>query len=131
MWKSKVLAVAVLALSCAAAASPADARGYDRGPRVSIGLHFGAPLYAHPHWHARPYYRSYHRPYYAYPRAYAYPPVVVVPSAPPVYIERQPAPQVQAPTAGYWHYCAESNAYYPYVKECAGQWQLVPPSPQQ
>jgi hypothetical protein len=45
-----------------------------------------------------------------------------------VYVEQgnlQPAPAQQ----GYWHYCAASQAYYPYVKECAEGWQLVPSQP--
>jgi len=36
-----------------------------------------------------------------------------------------PAP---APT-GYWYYCANPPGYYPYVQQCAGPWQPVPPSP--
>lgn len=41
---------------------------------------------------------------------------------PPVYIE-------QAPTTAYWYFCPESNAYYPYVRECPGGWQPVLPQP--
>ena len=45
---------------------------------------------------------------------------------PPVYTERQEvAPEAQ----GYWYYCAATRGYYPYVKECPGGWQKVPPAP--
>lgn len=60
-----------------------------------------------------------------------YPPVpyypAVAPSGPPVYIERNSAPAAPDLPAGYWYYCADSRAYYPYVKECAGAWQPVAP----
>ncbi len=62
-------------------------------------------------------------------------PVVVVSSPPVTYVEQQPAPAVSAapaaqnPAAGYWYYCAESSAYYPYVQQCASGWQRVSPTP--
>jgi hypothetical protein len=40
----------------------------------------------------------------------------------PTYIE-------QAPGTGYWYFCPQSNAYYPYVQECPGGWQPVLPQP--
>jgi hypothetical protein len=49
---------------------------------------------------------------------------------PTTYIE-QPAPpaqQSQAPT-GYWYYCADPGAYYPYIRECPAGWQRVAPQP--
>jgi len=119
MRHAKTLAVVSLAIACIAAAGTADARRYHHHrPGISLGFYVGAPLLAYSYWHARPYY-----PYY-----YAYPPVVVAPPAPPVYMEQQPAPAAQS---GYWYYCAESNAYYPYVQQCAGPWQPVPPRPPQ
>jgi hypothetical protein len=86
-------------------------------PRVSLGIVVGAPFGYYP------------QPYYYYPPNY--PPIVTEPSLPPVYIEQgssQPAP---APSQGEgdWYYCAESQAYYPYVKECAEGWQHVAPQP--
>jgi len=36
----------------------------------------------------------------------------------------QATPQGQS---NYWYYCADSQAYYPYVKECPGGWQQVAP----
>ena len=85
-------------------------------PRVSLGFVVGAPF----GYYAPPYY--YYPPYY--------PAIAAAPYAPPLYIEQgssQPAPAQQG--EGYWHYCAASQAYYPYVKECAEGWQLVAPQP--
>lgn len=78
-------------------------------PRIGFGIIVGAPAL----WYYSP------PPYY--------PPLVVVPSAPPVYIERGSAPSVPDLPAGYWYYCADAQAYYPYVKECRGAWQQVAP----
>ena len=62
---------------------------------------------------------------------YGYPGVAVAPAAPPVYIQQNnPQPSSQ-PQANYWYYCRESEAYYPYVKECPGGWQAVAPQPAQ
>lgn len=121
---------------------------------VSIGFSFGGPVYGHygygprhygpryygPHFHAYPRYYgpSYYNAYYPAPVYVApvvvSPPVVMQPQQ-QVYIEqpRQSAgagqiqPQENSP---YWYFCAERNAYYPYVKTCAGGWQQVTPTPQ-
>ena len=77
-----------------------------------------------------PYY-PYYRPYY-YPGYYGYYPAPVVVQQQPVYVEQAPsagpAPQAQQPQ-GYWYFCQDSRAYYPYVKECASGWQRVAPQP--
>ena len=87
-----------------------------------FGCYFGVPLYA-------PYY--YPRPYYPYPVPYyVYPPAPYVSPGPPVYIERGAAPSpARQDEAGYWYYCPDSNAYYPYVAHCPSPWQRVPPHP--
>jgi len=36
------------------------------------------------------------------------------------------APQAQQQ---YWYFCNDSRTYYPYVQQCAGQWQRVTPRP--
>lgn len=77
-----------------------------------FGVFIGAPLLLAP-WYYGPTY---------------YPPAVVVPSAPPVYIEQGQA-AASAQDLQYWYYCRESETYYPYVKECAGPWQRVVPQP--
>jgi hypothetical protein len=76
--------------------------------RVTLGLHFGFPVYYSP-W------------YYPPPVYYPYP-AVVVPPSPPVYVERD-RPE------DWWYYCDQSKGYYPYVKECPGGWQRVSPVP--
>ncbi|PTR14829.1 hypothetical protein C8R31_105188 [Nitrosospira sp. Nsp2] len=70
-------------------------------------------------------------PYYSY--GSSYPPVVVEPSPPPVYIQQQQVspPQPRAPAAYYWHYCHDPEGYYPYVTNCPGGWLQVVPRPDQ
>lgn len=105
------------------------------GGRVygGVGIYLGGPG---PYWGWGP---AYPRPYY-YPGFYPYPgpyyeaaPVVVVPAAPPVYIEQNDAAAVEQDPEGtqYWYFCRRANNYYPYVKECPGGWQKVPPRPAQ
>lgn len=95
--------------------------GHGGGARVHFGFFIGAPAV---YW---PYYPA---PYY-YPYPY-YPPVVTVPASPPVYVEQGDAQSQATPSGqsdGYWYYCADAKAYYPYVKQCAGGWQRVSPQP--
>lgn len=70
------------------------------------------------------YYGGYYPPYYAYP------PVVAVPSTPPVYIQQQRTNQsVTESQADYWYYCRKPEGYYPHVKKCPDGWmQVVPQS---
>jgi len=114
----KTALLLALALVFSAIADSALAHGRYRS-RAHIGLYFGVPL-AGWGWYGAPYYS----PYY-------YPPtsVVVVPQ-PQTYIQ-QDAPAAPAAPAqqGYWYYCADAQAYYPYVKECPAGWQRVTPQP--
>lgn len=125
--KSRQIAACALALLAGAlAAAPAAAQyrhghGYvhGHGPRVSFGFHFGAPI----GWYYAPPPVVYH---------YGPPRVVVFPAEPTVYVEREvpaTAPSA-APASSYWYYCGESRAYYPYVRDCPGGWERVPPRPQ-
>jgi len=97
---------------------------------VSLGVYLGDPWIYSPYYYPYPY--SY--PYSVYsPRVYAPPLAPIVVTTPPsVYVE-QPVVSLAAPTleAGFWYYCADSQAYYPYVKQCAGTWQKVAPQPAQ
>ena len=81
---------------------------------VRFGLFVGMPL-----WYGWPGY------YHAPPHYYA-PTMITVPVSPQTYIEQAPA---AAPQPGYWYYCADARAYYPYVKECPAGWQRVSPQP--
>ncbi len=69
-------------------------------------------------------------PFY-YPPAYAYPPTMVMPSTPPVYIQQQQAQPTQPaqPQTNYWYYCQNPDGYYPYIKNCPGGWLQVAPQP--
>jgi hypothetical protein len=110
----------VLMLSCFIAGNAwAGPRGwpYHHHPRssVQLGVHIGVPL-------------GYPPPVY-WPYVYAPPvvPIVVVPQ-PPVYVEQPRTPLLEP---GYWYYCHEAQAYYPYVKQCPGGWQQIAPQPAQ
>jgi hypothetical protein len=85
-------------------------------PRFRAGVFIGAPLFAP--W-----------PLYSYPVApyYDYPAPLMAPAG-PVYIEQYPG-QVEPQQSADWYYCASSNAYYPYARECAEGWQRVPSQP--
>lgn len=84
-------------------------------PRFRSGVFIGVPLFA-------PF------PFYAYPPPYYdYPAPLVAPGA-PVYIEQYPG-QTDPQQSTDWYYCASSNGYYPYVKECAEGWQRVSSQP--
>ena len=112
----KIFTRIALAVSLAAVVASAPAlaqhRGHARGG-VHFGIGIGVPFYGY-----RPYplYPPYYPPYYYYP------PVVAVPAAPPVYVERGDGPadsppiaQSSAPASD-WFYCAESRMYYPYAR---------------
>jgi hypothetical protein len=110
----RIVLVLLLTLTGAFAADSAFARG----PRVFVGVGFGAPF---PYYYPYGYYPPY--PYY-------YPSPIVVQQQPTVYVEQPAAPQAQPQQpAGYWYYCNDSRAYYPYVKDCASPWQRVAPQP--
>ena len=117
-----ISAVWIAGFSAQAQADGFHHHGYGHGHGgVRLGVYLGGPGYYG-------YYGSSYYPPYYYPRPY---PVVVVPAAPPVYIQ-QPAQVVQAPAATAdtdWFYCADTRAYYPYVRECAVAWQRVPSQP--
>ena len=105
---------ATLVMCLAAPSALAQHRHHHHGARISIGFGFGVPFAAYPY---------YYPPLHYYPAYYPVP--VVVQRPPTVYLEQQPAPT----PAGYWYYCADSRAYYPYVKECPAGWQRVAPQP--
>jgi hypothetical protein len=65
-------------------------------------------------WNVGPSWYFYTEPVYPYPDPYV-PPVAVAPGAPP------------APPGQYWYYCRNPPGYYPYVPQCGGPWEAVPP----
>lgn len=86
--------------------------GYDLA--LGLGLGYGLGYYGY----GMPY------PYPYYP----YQPVVAAPSPPPVYTQ-QNIPTTSEPQTNYWHYCRNPDGYYPYVRECPGGWEKIPPQP--
>lgn len=112
----KPLKLVGLALTAAALAWSGVASAHG-GARIHFGFGFGGPVY----WGGPAYWGP---AYYPYP--YYYPPAVVAP-APQQYIERSDEADA---AQNYWYYCADSKAYYPYVKQCPGGWQRVAPRPQ-
>ena len=118
--KRLMLGLAAL-VALASAAGPVSAAGYYRGggyhgyhSRYVVGLNFGFPL-------------GYPYPYY-YPNYPAYYPAPVVVQQQPTHFVEQPQLQQQA-QPGYWYFCPPSQAYYPYVRQCAVDWQRVAPQP--
>jgi hypothetical protein len=120
LFKS-LFALALLAIAMTSSSAWADRYyhgGYHGGPRVGVVVGIGGPGY----------YR-YPDPYFYGPYPYAYPPVVVAPAEPPVYIQQAPAQDMQPQPSNDWFYCRKPEGYYPYVKQCPGGWQRVAPQP--
>jgi hypothetical protein len=119
-----------LVLFGAFASGSAIAQHHGHGGGVRFGFSFGVPFYGPAYYPYAPYYPYY--PAYGYPApAYGYPPVAVAPASPAAYVEQGTAPMASAPVQaqGDWYYCADSKAYYPYVKECPAGWQRMPAQP--
>jgi len=106
MKRKIYILVAIIVLLLGVGIVPGYAHG---GWRIGIGI---GPIW--PWWGWGPYY---YPPYSA--------PVVIQQQAP---VYEQQAPQAE-PQQYYWYYCAESKAYYPYVKQCPGGWMKVVPTP--
>lgn len=97
------------------------------GPRY-YGPHYYGGYYG-PRYYGPAYYPYYAAPVYAAPVVVQQP--VVVQPQPQVYVEQ---PQQQSSgiqprdNSPYWYFCAERNAYYPYVKSCASGWEQHTPT---
>jgi hypothetical protein len=115
LTRKTALILALFVLGSAVAES-AQARGR---ARIGVGLYFGVPLVGLG-WYGSPYY-----PYYPYYPSYP----VYVPAQPTTYIQQEGVQASPPAQQGYWYYCADARAYYPYVKECPGGWQRVAPQP--
>lgn len=115
LLRATLMSAAILAGALAGTSALAFHGGGHFHGHARFGVFIGAPLF----WGPWPYY------YYPPPAYYPYPPVA---SYPPTYIE-QGGGQAPAEQPSYWYYCAGSNAYYPYVKDCPGGWLQVAPQP--
>ena len=93
------------------------------GLGVAAGAILSYPYYSYPHY-------SY--PYYdPYGYAPAYSPGVIYRQRGDAYTdeyESEPA-RARSSSESTWYYCRQSNAYYPYVKRCSGEWEKVPAIP--
>jgi hypothetical protein len=132
-----VMAAVMISIAVTSGTSAADERDHRRG--AERGRHEGWHGEIHRfnehdlgRWSAGRWYRGHHAgrlgwwwivggvwyyypaPVYPYPNPYQ-PPMMVASPAPP--------------TAQFWYYCANPPGYYPYVAQCAGNWQRVPASP--
>lgn len=123
--------IAVLAAAMATASLDADAGGRrHHHHRGHIGVYIGAPLLLAPFWVSpRPYY--YHAPpVVVRERVIVREPLVFYDEhgnpVPPDRPHAAVPPGASAPT---WFFCADSQAYYPYVQDCASPWQRVVPHP--
>lgn len=133
-----LLAAFATLLSLFAISTPAEAHGRIRG---GVFLNFGVPWPGYwGYWGPRYYYPG---PYYYYDDYYAPSTVIIERRSPPEYVEKAdvegrsapssepataaaPAPSQVRPT-NWWYWCESSKKYYPYVKECAGGFERVPP----
>ena len=90
------------------------------GPVLGLGLGLGLLELSRPHYYP-----------YQYTGYYSSQPIIIQQRIPDVYL--QPAPQYAPPQQPqeppYWYYCKESQAYFPYVKECPQGWMKVVPTP--
>lgn len=112
-----LLAAAATLATGLATSFDAEAHGWrSHRPRTSIVI--GAPTisYGIGYW-PRP---IYYTPYYTAPFVLA----PSQPAPPPVYVERPAVEPVHD-----WFFCASSQAYYPYVDQCAEGWVRVPAQP--
>lgn len=76
----------------------------------------------------------YFEPYYPLGGFLAASPVfaapLLAPARAPTYVQRnEVSGPAQAQQKSYWYYCRNPEGYYPYVKQCSGQWIKVPPQP--
>ena len=105
------------------------------GTSVSVGIGVGVPGWG---WGARGWWGPGpwgYRPYWGSGVYLAAPPIVVAPPvaypSSPVVIQQAPSVSNQAPQPEqFWYYCQDSQAYFPYVKECPRGWMQVVPQAQ-
>lgn len=127
----RVTAIAALATVMATASFDADAGGgrrHHHHHRAHIGVFIAAPLLLAPFWVSpRPYY---HAPVVVRERVIVREPLVFYDEhgnpVPPDRPQAAVPPRAAAPT---WFFCPDSQAYYPYVQDCASPWQRVVPHP--
>lgn len=100
--------------------------GWHRGGPAWWGLGLGLGL-AWDAWALNSPYYDYPYPGYVYP--YSSSTVIVEP--PPTLVVPPGAADVpqNPPATANWYYCESAKAYYPYVRQCAEAWRVVPAVP--
>lgn len=106
--------------------------GYGRFGGYPGGWRFGGGYYGGGYrgfggvglYYAQPWFS----PWYFGPPTYYYPPALIVPTTPPVYIEQGLRQSPASESA--WQYCPDTQAYYPFVRQCEGGWQSLPAHPE-
>ncbi len=151
MKSFKFSGAAVLLLAAAMTSGSAFAyhgavghHGGHHGSRVGVFiggpvLGFGYPYYGFPGYGYGSYggyapyggYSGYggygaYGPYGAYGQSTT---IVTAPAPAPVYVEQGSAAMNGPASDGNWYYCHNPDGYYPYVKQCAENWQRVPAQP--
>ena len=104
--------------------------GWDWGwPWFGFGVAADAILGYPYYYQTYPYYPAYDPYWYGYDPAYNTSPGVIYHE--PEYEPDQDDESTgdSANGSGYWYFCRKSNAYYPYVRKCAGGWEKVPALP--
>ena len=105
---------------------PFNSFGFYSGRGVGIGFYnsytgFGPYRYFEPYYPLGGYWAT--SPVFSSP-------MVLAPTRAPTYIQRnEVSGPAQAQQRNYWYYCRNPEGYYPYVKQCSGQWIKVPPQP--
>lgn len=105
---------------------PFNTFGFYSGRGVGIGVYnnyagFGSYRYFEPYYPLGGYLAA--SPVFSSPMALA-------PARTPAYIQRTEVSRpAQVQQKNYWYYCRNPEGYYPYVKQCTGDWIKVPPQP--
>lgn len=138
-FKQLIVTAAVMTAALASGSAPAYGGAYyggHHGSRVGVYfgvpvLGFGSPYYGYPGYYGFPGY-GYGYGYGGYGGYGVYAPrtvIVTAPAAPTVYVEQGTAAFSGPASDGNWYYCHNPDGYYPYVKQCAENWQRVPAQP--
>lgn len=124
MKSAKTLLMLMVLLAGLAGSESAWARAHGHGGGFQ-GHHFQGHRRSVFFFGSSVFWPPWYYPYYPYYQQ----PVVVVPTAPPVYIEQGNAQPAASEQSNRWHHCTNPEGYYPYVKECQIGWETVSATP--
>ena len=126
----RLVGLLVVAMFVVLTLAPSSLAG---GTSVSVGIGIGYPGWGYRGWWGPGPWG--YRPYWGTGVYLAPPPIVVGPPVsygpPPVAVQQAPPADSPAPQPDqYWYYCQDSQAYFPYVKQCPHGWLKVVPQAQ-